>query len=697
MRGLFPKKWRDWLAWPAIALLLSGFLQIPALNGLDRLDLDLLHALRAALPVRAAASNAVAVVAIDEATYRAPGFAGLPKVMWTPQIATVQDNILNAGATAFGWDIILPTSASTYVADKRFDLPLMKSLSQWGRGERKVLLGDVSVGADVIAPYRAFVLAVGGAANLRSLNLPLDGDGVARDLPGFVDVRGADGRLLRVPGMAGELAGRALGHVIALPPADAALNFPVDPAAIPVYSFADLAACADADYLVRNFKDKVVLFGAVLDIEDRKLAANRFAAPADFAGAPVGCDGKTPPVGRADRSLYPGVLIHAVGVDNLIRGTYLLPSAPATGVVLTLTLALLTTLLAIRFGTWGSAAATFGFALAWIALTSLAFRAGTWLPLIDGWLALGLGWSGGFLYRFWTMDRERAMVRASFSRYLDQNLIEDIIDRGAVPDLGGERHEMTVFFSDIADFSSLSEHMSPSQLVGFLNIYFEIISQEIKHHGGIIERFMGDAVVALFGAPIADPNHAPNAVACALAINVELEASQERFGLPGGKRVATRFGINSGDMVVGNVGAENRFIYTVIGDAVNLAARLESGGKQFGTSILVGETTRDLCGEAIIFRNVDKVRVVGRDNPVELFEPLGMSEQTPPTLHDLKNTYEAALAHIRAQAFAPARTALEDLAAGGDAVSAKMLERLLLIETDPPGPDWDGVINLTRK
>lgn len=696
-----PSEFRDGCVLTAISLLVSGLLQLTPLNPLDRLDLDLLHFLRASLPVAAEPMEpVVAIIAIDEATYRTAPFRGLPKIMWTRQMAAVQNATLAAGAKTFAWDIILPTMGTAYLADKRFHTPLLKSLAQWGRGEQRVVLGDVSVGTDLVGPDRAFVLAVGGSKNIRSLNLPLDTDGVVRSLPGFVQVAGSDGQVRRVPAMAAELAARALAAPVAEPPADAALNFPEQPSTLPVHSFADLVACADAgagDYFARHFQDKLVLFGAVLDIEDRKLASNRFVTTADYAGAPAGCINGQPPSGRADRNLTPGVIIHAAAVDNLIRHSYLVPTGPPARLLIILVLAVIAAIAAMRLSTWTSLALIAALVCAWAIAAAFALRANVWLPLTDVWLALVLAWTAAYLYRFWTVDRERATVRESFSRYLDADLIDDIIERGAVPDLGGERREMTVFFSDIVAFSSLSEHMTPPELVRFLNVYFEIISREIKRHGGIIERFVGDSVVGLFGAPIPDPCHALSGVRCALVINTALDASQHLFGLPDGGRVHTRIGVNSGDMVVGNVGARKRFTYTVMGDCVNLAARLESGGKQFGTAILVGEATRDLCGNEILFRHVDNIRVVGRAEPVALFEPLAERDVASGAAVDLKQAYEEALALIHALDFASARKKLLALAQAGDPVSAKTLERLAALEADPPGPDWDRVITLHSK
>lgn len=674
-------------------------MQIPVFSPLDRLDVDLLHLLRSltSTPTTKRASDVV-IVAIDEKTYRTPPFQGLPKVMWTPQIATVQDNILNAGARIFAWDLILPTSAARYVANKRFDTPLLRSLAKGGRKEGRILLGNVSIGDQIVGPHRAFILSVGGPKNIRSLNLPVDADGVVRSLTPHLTTKDATGKLHQIPNFAAEIALRSGQYSLPDREQGTVLNFTPPDGGIRIYSFADLANCNDADYLTHQFKDKIVLFGAVLDIEDRKLAANRFTTASKTESAShIQCDGTSYTVSATDHTLIPGVFIHATAVDNLIKGTYLTPTNTATKLVVSLMMALIAAALAISYKSRSSLIAILVFAGLWTAIATLAFHNNQWIFLTQAWAVMALSWTGGFGYRFWTVERERSTIRASLARYLDKDVLDTIIEKDEVPTLGGERREMTAFFSDIAGFSALSEKMTPQELVQFLNIYFEIIGKEIKTHGGIIERFVGDAVIALFGAPLSDEDHALNSVRCALAIDNAFAVKQDQLGLPPGMEALTRIGLNSGDMVIGNVGAEQRFAYTAMGDNVNLAARLESGGKQFGTTILVGEATKNLCGDNIVFRHVDKIRVVGRANPVDIYEPLGLADNISDQALDLKKRYEAALKMIQIQEFSTARARLEELAKGGDLVSTKTLGRLAALEASPPGDDWDGVTNLTEK
>ena len=180
-------------------------------------------------------------------------------------------------------------------------------------------------------------------------------------------------------------------------------------------------------------------------------------------------------------------------------------------------------------------------------------------------------------------DKDKRTLHKSFGLYLPPALVDRLADSNTMPALGGETQELTVFFPDIEGFTALSEGLSPQQLVAFLNAYFTVMSDAIEDHGGIIDKYIGDAVVGIFGAPLADPDHARHAVEAALDCQNRLAEVQKTFDFPDATPVHTRIGINSGEMVVGNIGSRRRFNYTVIGDAVNLASRLEGANKHYGT------------------------------------------------------------------------------------------------------------------
>lgn len=707
-----------------IALAATAATAAPGFDELHGLDTDLLHWLREQLAPQHADpdSSAAVVIAIDQATYANAPFDGTPKVMWTPQIAAVQDAVLDAGATVFAWDLVLPTSANTYLADKRYDKPLLVSLLRQGRQAGKVILGDLKLGTDPIEPFEAFQRAVGGYRNIRSLNAFVDPDGVLRGAPALLTFRAADGTESLRPSMSLEIAQRHLGEEAELSD-DGALrfngreipyhgaynliaNFDGGAGAIPTYSFYDVHRCLEAGntaYLQEHFAGKAVLFGLVLDLEDRKLASNRFINRPDFAGAPATCSGAPVPVSPIERSTMAGIYLHATAVNNLIRGTAIERVPPPVHIAFTALAALAAAAAAMRLKPGRAALAALGVGAGVIAIDVAAFREALQLPLIDP-LAAGVLALGGVIgFRFVTTDREQRRVRATFSHYLDPKVIDAMLARGDVPELGGESRELTCFFSDIAAFSSLSEKMTPAELVAFLNDYFAIVGREIEAHGGIIERFLGDAVCAVFGAPVSDPDHAQKAVACALAIDRGLAQAQAdgRFALPHDKTVRTRIGINTGPMTVGNVGSQRRYTYTVMGDDVNLAARLESGAKQFGVLLMAGEKTVEATGDRFVWRELDRVRVVGRDRPVTLYEPLGEAGAVPEQRLAVKRRYEAALAQARAGDPSGAASAFQSLAAEGDDAAAKAAERMIEIDARirQAGGDeaWDGVYDLRSK
>ena len=278
------RKLRHMLLAVVCALAVGGLSGLPIFERFHDLDIDVLHYLHRLAPGggQGKAASQTVVVALDESTYTSPPFAGLPKVMWTPQIASVQNAILAAGTRVIGWDFILPTSAATYVADKNFDRPLLKSLAS-AKLKKQIVLGAAQFGESLIQPHRLFSWAAGGARNLRSLNVNTDADGVVRKIPTYFKTRKADGDISFVPAMALELAARKAGaepvrqadgrlslgtaRVHGVTNDAVILNFSGPAGQIPTYSFADLYRCSEAGnsaFFREHFAGKVVLFGLVL-------------------------------------------------------------------------------------------------------------------------------------------------------------------------------------------------------------------------------------------------------------------------------------------------------------------------------------------------------------------------------------------------------------------------------------------------
>lgn len=709
---------RNVAAAAVIVLAANAMVVLPFAARLDGLSIDSLFWLRDAAfgPRYNPSSSLVVVVALDEETYRRPPFQNLPKVMWTRQIAVVMNAVLAGGADVIGFDVIFPTSVERHL--RGYDRDFLIALRKASRKDR-VVLGKVQHQLKPISPFAGYSFAVGHQKNIRAVNLFEDDDGIIRRIP--LMFRSTDlqqGQRVE-PSMSMEVAARAAGQrpVISRDGAISLNGFPLTAAgdwtlpinfdggggSIPTYSLADLFACTNdgnTEYFTNHFRDKVVLIGAVLDVEDRKLTSKRFITTPEGINAPDRC--KLPPMpglyraGLA-RDTMPGVYVHAAAINNILRrdplrrlGTL---ADNGIGVLLTLAAAVPIMLLAPL---WAGLALLAG-ALVWAAAAAGAFQTGLVLPLYQPFAASLLTFTALEAYRFVVSDKDKRYLRQAFDLYLPPAVVDRLVSSNAPPTLGGETRELSVLFSDIADFTAISEKLSPQSLVSFLNNYLSIVTGIIESYGGFVDKYIGDAMVAVFGAPLPDSDHARHAVEAALACQARLGDLQGGFGLPGDATVATRFGINSGEMLVGNIGSDRRFNYTVMGDAVNLASRLEDANKLFRTRILISERTRELCGDAIEAREIDTVRVVGREKPVTLFEPITDDDEDERHAGGKLATYKQALTYYRAGRFEKAEAIFATLAAAGDGPAAVFVKRIGVLKSAPFPDDWDGITNLDSK
>ncbi len=300
-----------------------------------------------------------------------------------------------------------------------------------------------------------------------------------------------------------------------------------------------------------------------------------------------------------------------------------------------------------------AALATLGVAAAWTAGATLMFRHGAVFPLVEPITAALLTLGGTVGYRFVVADRGKRLLRQSFSLYLPPAVIEKMMASNKPPALGGEMRNVTVYFSDIADFSTYSEKIAPAELVAAMNEYLSAMTDIIEAHGGFVDKYIGDAIVAVFGAPLDEPDHAKNAVQAALQCAARL-SELDRVKAAFGGDVRQRIGLNTGEALVGNIGSRRRFNYTVMGDMVNLASRLEGANKFFGTTIMASETTRQAAGDAFAWRELDAIRVKGRAQAVKIYEPLGLAGEISPDLQSRTKAYADGLARYRARDFAAA-------------------------------------------
>jgi class 3 adenylate cyclase/CHASE2 domain-containing sensor protein len=677
----------------------------PALDTFRGLSIDILTALRWRILGNAhpPESSAAVIVALDEETFRTPPFDGTPGVTWTPQIAELLNALLDGGASVVGFDVVFPTSieqsASPFGEEtlgsrvRGFDREYLRALALGARAG-KVVLGQVQHQDRPVLPSVGQRAAVGVTRNIRALNVHTDADDVVRRLPLSFEVDGE-----KVPGMAAELVGRSMGSISEagsrrLPPQSAdmlTLNFQGGDD-IPTYSLADLYACAakgDKDFFKRHFSGKIVLIGAVLDVEDRRVTSKRFATAPDGAHAQR-CALPAPAAGQKfARDSIPGVYIHATAVNNLIRNEGLVEFGRIGAALSAFALAVLAALAALVLGPLSAALATVGLCASWIAAAALAFRHALVLPLTEPLMSALAALGATVGYRFVIADRGKRLLRQSFALYLAPAVIEKLLASNKPPALGGEMREVTVYFSDIADFSSIAEKIPPTALVPAINAYFSAMAEVIEAHGGFVDKYIGDAIVAVFGAPLDDPDHAANGVRAALQCAKRLSTPECMNGIFRGT-LRQRIGLNSGQALVGNIGSQRRFNYTVMVDMVNLASRLEGSNKLYGTTIIASDATVALTGATFIWRELDTIRVKGRTQPVQIFEPLGMAGEVAPDLLCRAKIYAEGLSFYRARDFARAAEQFARVAPD-DTASVLFLARVEQLTQRPPGIDWEPI------
>ena len=290
-------------------------------------------------------------------------------------------------------------------------------------------------------------------------------------------------------------------------------------------------------------------------------------------------------------------------------------------------------------------------------------------------------------------------VKTTMARYMSKEVADELL-AGGEAELGGKSQKVSILFSDIRNFTSLSEVLGARDMVTLLNVYFEDMVDVIFKFGGILDKYIGDAIMALFGVPFGRPEDADNAVAVANEMFVALAAVNRRRTADGFKPLEIGVGISTGDVIAGSIGSTKRMEYTVIGDSVNLASRLESANKFYGTKILISEATVGDLTNTVRLREIDLMRVKGKDQPVAAFEALDFhDEETFPNMERVLDAYGKGLARYRARDWAAAMSSFEGALAAfpGDVPSKIYLERANHSRDNPPPEDWDGVWTLTQK
>jgi len=438
-------------------------------------------------------------------------------------------------------------------------------------------------------------------------------------------------------------------------------------------SFYDvLSGNVDANY----FKDKVILVGSSL------------AGFYDLRSIPL-------------QPAFPGVEINANVIYQLLNSRFIYQMGTFSKFLLVLLIAIISGAVLIFLRPLGSIIFTVVFIflvlLAGVyALQNFSF----WLPMIPLLLSVIIAFSINYVYRYLFEEKDKRQIRKIFSHYVSPSVVEILLKNPDMVKLGGEKKFCTVLFSDIVGFTSLAETMEPTKLVHLLNDYMTSMTNVIFQHKGMLDKYEGDAILAVFGAPVEIPESPELACFAALDMQKQLLMLVEYWKKIGRPALQMRIGINSGDMIVGNMGSDTRFDYTVVGDAVNLASRLEGANGLYRTRIIIGEQTFTKVQEKFITRPLDLLQVKGKKTPVRVHELIARKEDKLPQgynemILEFQQGFKEYLQRRWNEAIQHFQKALQYVA--DDGPSQLYLERCREFSQRPPGENWDGVYVMHTK
>ncbi|HEY0944166.1 MAG TPA: adenylate/guanylate cyclase domain-containing protein [Opitutaceae bacterium] len=407
-------------------------------------------------------------------------------------------------------------------------------------------------------------------------------------------------------------------------------------------------------------------------------------------------DLKPLPVGK----LEPGVLLHWTAWTNLVADGFIAPLSRHASLALAGGFLLALAAVGVRRGGLAAPVLVAVGLIAGSLSTAYAGLSGGWfLAPATPVFAAGLALTGVAAEGFWAERHRRREVQAMFGSYVAPSVVERLVRDPDAIRLGGERREATVFFCDLAGFTDLSEQVSPEELLALINSYLEETSDCLLAHGAYVDKYIGDAVMAVFGAPEPQADHAGAACRAALAVQAVFARLNARLAAERGRALHLRIGLNTGEMIVGNVGSSRKLNYTVLGDAVNLASRLEGANKEFGTAILVGEETARRVGDRLALRPLTRLRVKGRLQAVEVSELVGAPGELTPEQAAFLAAYRTAYVDFAARRFVTAAQGFAravELAPRDRTARAHLAEAQRLAHAPPPA-GWEPVLTLETK
>lgn len=401
----------------------------------------------------------------------------------------------------------------------------------------------------------------------------------------------------------------------------------------------------------------------------------------------------------------PGVELHATAIQNLIDDKFMIRAEvlPTMGVIFLFGIIITLSAGYKQINTLISSLISVIVIVIYFVLSYKLFENGIWIETFYPAFAFIILYSTleGFNYFF--EEGEKRYIKDVFGHYISPDLVQDLIKTPDMLKLGGEKKELTAFFSDIQGFTSISESMDPETLVEFLNEYLSLMTEIILKHSGTIDKYIGDAIMAIFGAPVDLENNALSCCYAALEYQERLEALREKNSKEGKQVFYARIGINTGDMVVGNMGCEvgdiKKFNYTIIGDEVNLASRLEGANKMYGTFIMISENTYEKVKDYFEVRILDRAKVKGKKKAVQTYELMGKKAELPDTIMKVKELYDYGMECYFAQKWDEADEAFKSALeiSPEDGPSKLYMKRVEQYKETPPPENWDGSYTFTSK
>jgi len=624
-------------------LALAGLLQLGLLSNIEL-------SLENSLYGRGTPSGAIAIVAIDDSSLQAVG-----RWPWDRTVhAQLVDKLSQAKVVGVDVAFFEPSSSES-------DRALAQAISRAGN----VILpieytsfeqqGDKLVGKGLLQPIPEIRSSAKGFGYI---NVVTDADGVSRSVN--VGVGGSYDAFTHA------LFQAYTGTKYTFPQDRLLIDFVGPPGSFKYVSAKDvLSGAVPASF----FKGKIVLVGATSpDLHDDHI------------------------VPTSEGKRMPGVELHANVVQQLLTGNFIYRQDSLSAALVMLVGAVLAVVLFLRLRLWAAAAALLALCVAYYFLSIVAFELvgilpNLLFPPLSALAAFGIVLGYSYLFE----SKQRKFVSDAFSKYVSPGVMAHILANPEKLKLGGEKTRITIFFSDVRGFTSLSEKLTPEKLVHLLNQYLTEMTRLVMTHDGTVDKFIGDAVMALWGVPLRDHRQASKACECSLRMMEKLKELNTKWKAAGSPEIEIGVGLNTGEAIVGNMGSFERFDYTAMGDSVNLASRLEGLNKEYKTHIIVSESTKTEAGNDFLFRELDLVAVKGKKEPVRIYELVGRRAEVKLKDVEWLEWFEKGLAHYRKQEWKTAMVCFNKSLKSGDVTSNVFLERCKYYEMMPPAKEWDGV------